>query len=516
MNTTSHDLLTRILESAPQHAARTALVCYDGQFSYAELLGAAHAVAARITELVDAPARIGVVADDDRMTYAALLGCWLAGAAYTPLNTANPERRNREILEDAGLQAVISSRDHPAARAAAHAAGCPWIEAANLPQPRNTFGPGPEPAQAPRMDADRLAYILFTSGTTGRPKGVPIRHTHLASFADAWLSDGCYAMSADDRFLQMFDLGFDLSVMNIFVPWALGASVHVVPHRGAFFLNVYRTLAESEATVAMLVPSVLSYLSRFFDEISLPALRYSLFCGEALPHSLAERWAACVPNAVIQNTYGPTEATIFCYAYRWDRAESAARAVNGIVPIGTPVHGMGGVILDETGAEVADGTVGELCLYGAQVAGEYWDDAERTAAAYFTRLIDGRPVTCYRTGDLASRDPDGTVFWRGRTDHQVKIDGHRIELAEIEAHGREISDASAVAAVVQRTEAGHPRLVLFLEGGAMPVDAVAEALGARLPGYMRPTAIHRLDALPLNANGKIDRNALAAWRASPT
>jgi len=179
------------------------------------------------------------------------------------------------------------------------------------------------------------------------------------------------------------------------------------------------------------------------------------------------------------------------------------------------VHGMGGVILDETGAEVADGEVGELCLYGPQLAGEYWNDPERTAAAYFTRVIDGRPVTCYRTGDLASRDPDGTVSWRGRTDHQVKIDGHRIELAEIESHTREVCDASAVAAVVQRTEVGHPRLVLFLEGGTIPVETVAQALATRLPSYMRPAAIHRLDALPLNANGKIDRNALAAWQPVP-
>lgn len=515
MHATSHDLLLRILDSAQRHADRTALVCHDGCFSYADLLGAAHAVAGRILEAADAPERIGVVAHDDRMTYAALLGCWLAGAAYTPLNTANPERRNRDIIQDAGLQAVISSQDHPAARAAADATGCPWIDVANLSQDRNSPGEPTGHVAPRRADADQLAYILFTSGTTGRPKGVPIRHGNLASFADAWLRDGFYAMSADDRFLQMFDLGFDLSVMNIFVPWALGASVHVVPRRGTFYLNVYRTLAESESTVAMLVPSVLTYLSRFFDEISLPALRYNLFCGEALPQALVERWAACVPNAVIQNTYGPTEATIFCYTYRWDRSASTARAVNGIVPIGTPVHGMGGVILDETGAEVADGEVGELCLYGPQLAGEYWNDPERTAAAYFTRVIDGRPVTCYRTGDLASRDPDGTVSWRGRTDHQVKIDGHRIELAEIESHTREVCDASAVAAVVQRTEVGHPRLVLFLEGGTIPVETVAQALATRLPSYMRPAAIHRLDALPLNANGKIDRNALAAWQPVP-
>jgi D-alanine--poly(phosphoribitol) ligase subunit 1 len=500
-----HDtLLTRILATARSFPERVAVKCHDGTLSYGELHAAAAATASALRALEPFPERVAIVSGDDRSTYAGLLGIWMAGAAYVPLNKANPARRNAGIIADAAVGAVLSSAPFAPAQEAAEQTGRPWL----LVHPADRATDSTSTARA--SSREDLAYILFTSGSTGRPKGVPIRHGNLTSFCDAWLADEVYALSAADRFLQMFDLGFDLSVMNIFVPWSLGASVHVVPHGQITSLAVYKVMAEDAVTVALLVPSVLAYLSRYFDEIRLPELRYNLFCGEALPQSLAEPWSRCVPNARIQNTYGPTEATIFCFVYPWDAAKSAACAINDIVPIGWPLGETGALILDENGNEVIDETIGELCLHGPQVAREYWRNPERTAEAFFTTTIDGRERRCYRTGDLVSRLPDDSLAWRGRIDHQVKIDGHRVELAGIEAHAREVSDSTATAAIAVTGKDGGVRLVLFLEGGDADIEGITTELARRLPAYMRPHEIRRLAALPLNVNGKIDRKALAA------
>ena len=499
----STNLLDRILATAKAFPELIAVKCHDGNFTYGELLSRASALAGELRRRYPERSRFAIVGHDDRLTYAGLLGIWLAGGAYVPINKANPVRRNVEIIADAMVSAVISSREFPPAREAADQSGCDWIPSAAEATGRDSNSSAPM-----TVSPGDLAYILFTSGSTGRPKGVPITHGNLSSFCDAWIDDDAYELSPDDRFLQMFDLGFDLSVMNIFVPWSMGASVHVVPHQGITYVSVYRTMAQDKITIAMMVPSVLSYLSSYFNELRLPDLRYSMFAGEALPQSLVESWSQCVPNALIQNAYGPTEATIFCHAYKWNPQTSATEAINDIVPIGWPLNSVGELVLDESGREIVNGDPGELCLYGPQVAEGYWRNPERTSAAFFTHIADGRDRACYRTGDIVSRNPNGSLSWRGRLDHQVKIDGHRIELSEIEAHAREISGSAAVAAVAITGMEGMTRIVLFMEGGHASRDLLHSELANRLPVYMRPQEVRTLEVMPLNINGKIDRKRL--------
>ena len=498
------DLVSRILEVAETYPDKLAVQCHDGSLSFRELVGRAAATADRIRQVAAHPTRVALVAADDLGTYCALLGIWLAGAAYVPLNPGNPRVRNVEILGDAAVDAIVGSSPLEAAVAAAVECHCPWVDVApaghQSPLPTDFTGPA---------GAD-LAYIIFTSGTTGRPKGVPIHHANLAALTDAWTRVSAYRMGPQDRFLQMALLSFDLSVMCTVVPWSFGASLHIVPHKGIAYLNVYRTLAEQQVTVCVMVPSVLFYLDRYLNEITLPDIRLSLFCGEALPNSLATRWAACLPNARLQNSYGPTEATVFCHLYDWERARAARESLNDVVPIGRPIHGMQGLIVDEQDRPLPPGEVGELVLVGPQVTDGYWRNAQRSAASFFRHTSGGMTENAYRTGDLASALPDGTVLWRGRKDHQVKIDGHRIELGEIEARARAASDSAAVAAVVQGPEGGERRIALFVEGGTTPIEAIEESLATSLPPYMRPAGIRRLQLLPLSANGKVDRNALMA------
>jgi D-alanine--poly(phosphoribitol) ligase subunit 1 len=352
---------------------------------------------------------------------------------------------------------------------------------------------------------------LFTSGSTGTPKGVPIYHRNMEAFFRALLHRDDFDFRADDRFLQMFDLTFDLSIMSAFAPLLLGASSFIPASRGAGYLNVLRVLERERITVALMVPSVLAFLERYFDEIRLPHLRYALFCGEALPASLAAKWSACVPHGRVFNVYGPTEATIFCTSYEVPKEEASILSHQGVVSIGKAMDGTRLLVRNENGALAKSGELGELCLAGDQVTNRYWRNAEKTEAA-FTQLSDGDTVTnVYRTGDLAF-ERDGYYLYCGRIDFQVKIAGYRVELGEIEFHARQMPGVVDAAAVARKDAAGNYVLRLFLlSRDSVDDEAVTgyrAQLGRALPSYMVPHKIEILSTFPLNQNGKVDRRRL--------
>jgi non-ribosomal peptide synthetase component F len=303
----------------------------------------------------------------------------------------------------------------------------------------------------------------------------------------------------------MFDLTFDLSLMSYCVPLTLGACVYTVPPEGIKYMEIYRLLEDHELTCALVVPSILAHLRPYFPEIRLPKLRYSLFCGEALYDDLVTEWSECVPAARVQNVYGPTEATIFCLAYDCDRGVPH-KSTNGIVSIGKPMDGVGILLVDDARRPVAPGEKGELCLRGDQLTPGYWNNPEKNREAFF----EHEGEVYYRSGDLCWQDADGDVMYSGRADHQVKIQGFRVELSEIEHHARELTGIKHLAAVTCPDSAGNVTLHLFFEGAAEQIPALLAGLRTKLPAYMIPARTVNLDALPLNVNGKIDRPALVA------
>jgi amino acid adenylation domain-containing protein len=440
---------------------------------------------------------VGILAYDDLDTYAAVFGVWFAGKTMVPVNPGNPPERNGSVLSQAGVRVVLASREVDGFAGLGPTPGVRFVVTGALPG-----GDGPLEAPRPHEGGD-IAYILFTSGSTGVPKGVPISHGALSAFLAAFHALG-YALDHRDRFLQMFELTFDLSLMSYCVPLTLGACVCTVPPEGIKYMEIYRLLEEQEITCALVVPSILAHLRPYFPEITLPRMRYSLFCGEALYDDLVTEWSACVPNARVQNVYGPTEATIFCLAYDCARGEPH-KAVNGIVSIGKPMAGVGVLLVDEARRPVAPGEKGELCLSGAQLTPGYWNNPEKNRESFF----EHGGVVHYRTGDLAVEDEDGDVMYAGRLDHQVKIQGFRVELSEIEHHARELTGVKHVAAVTCPDGAGNLTIHLFLEGSGAEIPALLAALKGRLPPYMLPARTASLEALPLNVNGKIDRPALA-------
>jgi acyl-CoA synthetase (AMP-forming)/AMP-acid ligase II len=250
---------------------------------------------------------------------------------------------------------------------------------------------------------------------------------------------------------------------------------------------------------------------------AFPTLRWSLFCGEALSSSLATAWQAAACNSILENLYGPTEATIAITYYRWDPATSPGECVRGLVPIGWPFDGQQVCAVNEDLTAVAAGETGELCLGGSQVTRGYWNDPEKTANS-FVRLPHTGDQLWYRTGDLVRQDERGCLFYLGRRDFQVKINGYRVELQEIDLVLREAARTElAVAIPWPLSEGSASGVVGVVSGSDAGLDPqIIAACESRLPRYMVPNRIYHFPQIPLNVNGKIDRakitEMLASWQ----
>jgi len=357
------------------------------------------------------------------------------------------------------------------------------------------------------MAPESVAYLLFTSGSTGVPKGVVVSHRNVTHFVDAMVDR--YAITMDDRFSQMFDATFDLSILDMFVAWERGACVCCPSEKT--LLNPDAFIREKALTVWTSVPTVGVFMKRFgvLKPNRYPSLRWSLFCGEPLPVDLANAWAAAAPRSTLENLYGPTELTVACTAYRWDPRSSPDESDDGIVPIGHPFPGLETIVVDEAFREVAPGASGELLMSGPQVTPGYWGSPDATARSYVE--LPNRTGLYYRTGDRVRRPTaGGPMTWVGRIDHQVKVLGFRVELGEVEATLRdEPGVEAAVALGCPMTATGAVGIVAFVSGVDIDPATIRANLRAKLQHYAIPQVIHVLPALPTNVNGKLDRQALS-------
>lgn len=349
-----------------------------------------------------------------------------------------------------------------------------------------------------------LAYILFTSGSTGKPKGVPISRGNLSSFMAAFWNIG-FNLTEEDKCLQCFDLSFDLSVISYLVPLTVGACVFTIPAGGVKYLAIPEILEDYGLTFALMAPSTINYLKPYFDEIDLPKLKYSLFCGEALREEITEGWSKCVPNADIYNVYGPTEDTIFCTYYKFNR-EGNNKSHNGVLSIGKTMTSGDVKVLNENGEEVKVGELGELSLYGGQLFKEYWRNEEKTKDA-FVIAEDGRKY--YKSGDVCFRDEEGDIMYSGRMDHQAKIQGFRVELGEIEFHARVFMKKNAVCIAFENKD-NLTEIAIFVESEQFDNADLVAYMRGKMPPYMIPTKWVYVPVFPLNGNDKIDKVKLKA------
>ena len=498
----TESVIHSIDESIRRFPSRDALETPGGTWDYATLN--AHACGLqRALQARGLPGNrmIGVLTGDHPLCYASILAVLACGCAYVPISHRNPRDRIAAVLEDAALELVLAHRDLEQL-----AMACETVSECQLLRTDEVQSSAGTRLELPEVGPDDLAYLLYTSGSTGSPKGVPIRHRNLNAFMSVMLNEQLYDFSEQDRFLQMFDLTFDASVPAFLVPLCIGACSCIIAEQGIVSLTVVQALQNRDISVAVLVPSVLFYVQRYFNEISLGNVRFSLFVGEALPESVASQWQQCVPSAIVQNLYGPTEATVVCFCYELCGSIPEEDTENGIVSLGKPFAGTTAFIVDSNGSEVAPGTRGELCISGPQVTDRYWRSDERTKAAFF--VPEGMSELAYRTGDICYLNELGNYIYCGRADHQVKIDGYRVELGEIEHHARDAADGVNVAVVATAAADGSAKLTLFLEDPAVDDDTVLLRLRSKLPPHMLPGRVRAVSDMPLNVNGKIDRRAL--------
>lgn len=518
------------LASARAHPDRPALVLADRSLTYAEIDATARQWAAALIEASGrAPRRVGLFAYRSQVSYIGMLAALYAGATVVPLNRTMPPERTRVMLQAADVDVLLVD-DASARQVRDVLADRPVPIVAPLSEPAtvsDAMGLGVRvltradveraggPAAPARPAPEDAAYLLFTSGSTGTPKGVPVTHANVAHFLT--VNQERYGFTPEDRFSQTFDQTFDLAMFDLFMAWGAGAAL--VPLQPIQLLSPVRFVNESGLTVWFSVPSAVALLRRrgLLKPNCLPTLRWSLFCGEALPRESAEAWQIAAPASMVENLYGPTEATIACTVHRWRGEESAQLCVNGSVPIGRPYRGLRARILDEHDADVPTGEIGELCIAGPQVFPGYWQDGAQTAQRVLVERAasDGAEVRWYRTGDRAKQLPGGDYACLGRLDSQVKILGYRIELGEVEAALRRLPGLADAAVVDVPAEGDRPvELAAFVtraDGVArLETTALDEGLRELVPAYMVPRTLTVLGDLPVNANGKVDRKALRA------
>jgi amino acid adenylation domain-containing protein len=492
------DIAERVERSCRLHRERGALVIGGVRSSYDQLHRRVLAIHSCLEQTAAASERrIGILAGDSLDSYAGVLAILRSGRAFVPLNPEHPPGRNASIVAQAELKTVL-------------AAGADGSVGTVLPGIRTLptaacSGIGAPPVTA--AAATDLAYLMFTSGSTGEPKGVPITRGNLAAFLDSLSATG-FGPTADDRVLQMFDLTFDFSIASYLAPLASGACVYTVATGSAKFAEVYRLLAEEHLTVAPLVPSVLAYLKPYFPDVQLPDLRLTVLCGEALFADVATAWLECAPNGRVANFYGPTEATVFALLYEWLPAAGRAKELNGVVSIGSPMPGNEVQLVDVELQPVPAGIQGELCLAGPQLTPGYWNDAARNSGAFFERSAGGDMRRYYRTGDLALADSSGDYYFCGRVGTQVKVQGYRVELGEVEYHARQVGRGCECVVLAAANGSGGSQLSLVVENYPGDLREVVASLRERVPAYMVPARALSMPRLPRNTNGKIDRIAL--------
>jgi amino acid adenylation domain-containing protein len=505
-----HELFEQQVIAQPDAPA---VVFEDRTLSYGELNARANQLAHELIALgVQPDDRVAIFAERSFEMVAGLLGILKAGGAYVPLDPAYPNERLQYMLQDAAPRAVLTQQELQP-RLSAAAVPVLVLDSDTLREKLSTR-PGHNPeARALGLTARNLAYVIYTSGSTGTPKGVMVEHGSVANLATAH-AEIC-GLTPGDRVLQFAPFGFDSSVAEIFPAWSAGAAV--VLRQADLDLDHFVSFLNRNRVSVVDVPTALwqqwsQYLSGA-TAAACESLRLAIVSGETMESRDAQRWFSH-PNSnriALLNNYGPTEATVNATAYA---VEPSLLSDGQAIPIGRPIANAQIYILDGRGEPVPVGVDGEIHIGGDGVARGYLNRPDLTAERFLRDPFRAEPnARMYKTGDLGRWQADGNIEFRGRNDFQVKIRGFRIELGEIEAKLCECAGVREAVVIAREEVPGDKRLVAYLvpdEGVTLQTTALRTALSAQLPEYMLPTAFMALEAMPLTANGKLDRKALPA------
>jgi D-alanine--poly(phosphoribitol) ligase subunit 1 len=462
--------------------------------------------------------------------YAGILAILAAKFTYVPLSNKQPVNRNKTILTQIDCKLLLVAEDEDISELLAsittpltviYLSESDSYRQKNVSQHRcfhiNTVkSPAANTLKETNIEQAEYAYILFTSGSTGIPKGIAVSQNNIINYITR--IDNLLAIKPSDKVGQFFELSFDLSVHDLFSCWAKGAALYVIPINQLFCPTHF--IKEHELTVFSAVPSILSFIDKFnlLTPNNLPNLRVSCFGGEKLLTKQALKWQECAPNSRVINLYGPTEFTIVATYYQLNPNNPPTSTC---VPIGRALDGLTAILVNNGRKIIATNTLAELYLAGDQLVDGYWKDSKKTTQSFIdaTRSADGSnqdkyqlaPARYYRTGDVVYYDNNNDLVFHGRNDHQFKVSGHRVEAADIEAcvlnYCSNITWCTVKAITDELTQ--HTQIIAFIESSKeIDSQALRAHCTSKLPSYMVPDKINCCEYLPRNASGKVDFKAL--------
>ncbi len=521
------DYVTRAAERRPD---ATALVDGEQTFAYQALEQHSNQLARLLLEGGCKPGdRVGLLLPKSADAVIAMLAVLKVGGLYVPVDPESPVSRIEKIISAAECRYVLATsaatallENLLATISAPTKPGLIWMEASDAPSisglgdvltKADASALNNEPLAAALQPGAGPAHLLFTSGSTGMPKGVIVTHANVIAFVE-WAKD-YFGMNESDRVSCHSPLHFDLSTFDLYGAFAAGGAVHLVPPKlNLFPKGLIGFMRDRRLTQWFSVPSVLTYLTRFdaVEDGDFPELKRLIWCGEVFPTPSLISWMQKLPHSTFTNLYGPTEATIASSYYTMPAIPHDPHAS---VPIGKACGGEEMLILGDDLEPLPKGGTGDIYIAGAGVTDGYWRDNAKTEAAFRSSIHPsaGTGKRIYRTGDLGYVGEDDQIHFVGRADSQIKSRGHRIELGEIETALSSLPEIGQVAVVAIEIDFGSYTICCAYapDDGYDPSPKEIKArLSALVPRYMVPVRWQKMDTMPSNANGKVDRVALSA------
>ena len=499
-----------------------AVICDGNTIAYAELLEKALKVAGTLRACGARGETIGIVGQRNTSSYYGILGIIFAGCSYVPINPKYNPQRLIAILRDANVRYLVGdTKSLSQVEAYLQTPDSPVMNALILPDGRAPSGKSWVDETSPQVkmpletpintSGDNLAYVMYTSGSTGAPKGVQVTNANILAFLRSM--DAIYKMDVGFRASQTFDFSFDPSVSDMFFTWANGGTLCVLPE--AELLLPHEYIIRENITYWNSVPAIAGFLFKMghLKPGIFPLLTHSMFCGEQFPKYLADAWRKAAPNSTIENLYGPTEATIYISRHLYSTTEVNHNFKNSIIPIGRPFLDHKFALVDEGGKQVPAGETGEIVFKGPQITRGYLNDERKTASSFVSFEWDPSGQKWYRSGDLGFYNHDGNLECIGRRDSQIKLGGRRIEIGEIEAVlGAYPELANAVVVPLRDANQVVTGCVAFVTS-ELPKEleaSIRRDSEKSLERIFFPRKIIYISSFPLAPSGKIDRKKLAS------